>query len=86
VRPIVRGKASSKVEFGAKIQVSLMNGYAFLDKFSWDAFNEGGYLISSFEDYKQRFQYYPEKVLVDKIYCTRSNRKILKELGIQLTA
>ena len=39
VRPIVRGKANAFVEFGAKINVSLMNGFAFLDDFSWDAFN-----------------------------------------------
>ena len=30
VRPIVRGKTNAKVEFGAKIQVSLSNGMAFL--------------------------------------------------------
>ena len=31
VRPIVRGKSTAKVEFGAKINVSLVNGFAFLD-------------------------------------------------------
>ena len=33
VRPIVRGKTNSYVEFGTKIKVSLMNGFAFLDDF-----------------------------------------------------
>jgi DNA-directed RNA polymerase subunit E'/Rpb7 len=28
VRPIVRGKTTAYVEFGAKINVSLMNGFA----------------------------------------------------------
>jgi transposase, IS5 family len=41
VRPIVRGKSQAKVEFGAKIQVSLIDGISFLDKLSWEAFNEG---------------------------------------------
>ena len=86
VRPIVRGKLSSKVEFGSKIQVTLMNGFAFLDEFSWDAFNEGKYLISSVEKYKERFGYYPETVLADKIYCNRANRNDLKELKITLRA
>jgi len=40
VRPIVRGKEKSKVEFGSKINVSLVDGYAFLDHLSWDAYNE----------------------------------------------
>jgi len=37
----MRGKTNANVKFGAKIQVSLMNGYAFLDDLSWEAFNEG---------------------------------------------
>ena len=86
IRPIVRGKANSDTEFGAKIQVCLMNGFAFLDDLSWDAFNEGSRLISSVEKYKQRFGYYPQEVLVDKIYCTRDNRAKLRERGIVLRA
>ena len=86
VRPIVRGKTNANVEFGAKIQVSLMNGYAFLDDLAWEAFNEGARLMASVEKYKVRFGYYPEEVLVDKIYCNRFNRAALKELGIKLRA
>jgi len=41
VRPIVRGKSHAKVEFGAKIHVSLIDGSSFLDELSWEAFNEG---------------------------------------------
>ena len=29
VRPIVRGKSGKEVEFGAKLSVSLVNGYSF---------------------------------------------------------
>jgi len=86
VRPIVRGKTNANVEFGAKIQVSLMNGYAFLDDLSWEAFNEGTRLMTTVEKYKTRFGYYPEEVLVDKIYCNRSNRAELKKLDIKLRA
>ena len=86
VRPIVRGKANAFVEFGAKINVSLMNGFAFLDDFSWEAFNEGTRLISTVKKYKQRFGYWPEEVLADKIYCNRANRAQLKLLGIKLRA
>ena len=86
VRPIVRGKTNANVEFGSKIQVSLVNGIAFLDELSWDAFNEGAYLKRSVEKYKVRFGFYPKEVLADKIYCTRENRKWLKEMNIKLRA
>jgi transposase, IS5 family len=86
VRPIVRGKTNANVEFGAKIQVSLMNGFAFLEDLSWDAFNEGARLIKAVGQYKKRFGFYPKEVLADKIYCSRANRAKLKELDITLKA
>jgi hypothetical protein len=86
VRPIVRGKTNADVEFGAKIQVSLIDGIAFLDELSWNAFNEGGCLIRPVEKYKVRFGFYPKEVLADKIYCTRENRKWLKQKNIKLRA
>ncbi len=86
VRPIVRGKLKAKVEFGSKIHVSLANGYAYLDTISWDAFNESSFMMDYIEQYKKRFGYYPERVLADKIYCTRENRRKLKELNIKLVA
>ena len=86
VRPIVRGKTNANVEFGAKIQVSLMGGYAFLEDLSWEAFNEGTRLMTTVEQYKARMGYYPKEVLVDKIYCTRDNRAKLKALAIALIA
>jgi len=86
VRPIVRGKTQAKVEFGAKINVSLVNGLSYLDELSWDAFNEGTHLKAYVENYKRRFGYYPEEVLADQIYCNRDNRKWLKENHIKLIA
>jgi hypothetical protein len=84
VRPIVRGKTNAKVEFGAKIEVSIMNGFSFLEELSWEAYNESTRLMNTIEKYKRRFGFYPKEVLVDKIYCTRENRKKLKLLGIKL--
>lgn len=86
VRPIVRGKTNAKVEFGAKINVTLANGFAFLDDLSWDAFNEGTRLLKYVEQYKTRFGYYPKEILADQIYCNRENRKLLKEKDIKLLA
>ena len=41
VRPIVRGKSKAPTEFGAKISISVVEGYTFVDKISFDAYNEG---------------------------------------------
>jgi len=86
VRPIVRGKAKAHTEFGAKINLSLIDGISFLDELSWDAFNEGDHLMQYVEKYKARFGFYPAEILADKIYCSRNNRKLLKELNIKLIA
>ncbi|WP_291125488.1 hypothetical protein [Flavobacterium sp. UBA6031] len=34
IRPIVRGKSQAKVEFGAKIHCSMIDGITFLDELS----------------------------------------------------
>lgn len=86
VRPIVRGKDKAKVEFGSKLLVSLVGGFTFIDRLSWEAFNEGQCLMESVESYKRRFGYYPKEVLADQIYCNRENRRWMKEKGIRLAA
>lgn len=86
VRPIVRGKQQAKVEFGAKIHVSVIDGISFLDELSWDAYNEGSHMMNYIELYRKRFGCYPREVLADKIYCNRVNRAALKALGIRLIA
>lgn len=85
VRPIVRGKAAHPVEFGSKISASLVDGYAYVDHLSWDAFNENKDLINEVEQYRKRFGFYPESVIVDDIYGTRENRKYMKARGIRLS-
>ena len=41
VRPIVRGKKTKTVEFGAKCNNILIDGISFIEKLSFNAFNEG---------------------------------------------
>lgn len=85
VRPIVRGKASAEVEFGAKVAVSKINGVYRIETLSWDNFNEGTYLIESIQRYKARFGFYPKAILADKLYRNRSNLSFCKEHGIRLS-
>ena len=44
VRPIVRGKAGKPVEFGAKLDISVVDGWTRLECCSFDAYNEAGNL------------------------------------------
>ncbi|UQZ83947.1 hypothetical protein SK3146_03159 [Paenibacillus konkukensis] len=85
IRPIVRGKAKAKVEFGAKVSVSMVQGFAFLERRQWDNFNEGVTLIESVETYKARFGVYPKEVMADQIYRNRENRAYCKERGVRLS-
>ena len=85
VRPIVRGKAGREVEFGAKISASVVDGYAFLDRLSWDAYHEAADIPNQVEQYKERFGFYPEVVIGDGIYGTRSNRLWLEEKNIRFS-
>ena len=85
VRPIVRGKSGKEVEFGAKMSVSVVDGYVHLDRLNWDAYNEGGDLISQIESFKERFGKYPEWVSGDKIYGNRENRAYMKKHNIKYT-
>jgi IS5 family transposase len=85
VRPIVRGKARSEVEFGAKVAVSMVDGYTFIDHLSFDAFNESTYLIQAVQDYRERYGCYPEAVLADQIYRSRGNLSFCREHGIRLS-
>jgi len=40
IRPIVRGKETKTVEFGAKVNKLQVDGISFIEYFSYDAFNE----------------------------------------------
>jgi hypothetical protein len=79
LRPIVRGKAKAKVEFGAKTGVSIVNGYTYVDHLSWDAYNESSDLSLQTELYTQRFGILPKEVQADKIYLGKDNRKYIRE-------
>lgn len=85
VRPIVRGKAGAAVEFGAKVSISLVDGFAFIDKLDWDAYNEANLLKEAAESYKKRYGYYPKAILADKIYRNKDNRSFCKLHGIRLS-
>lgn len=86
IRPIVRGKAKSPVEFGAKLDLSVdETGMCRIEKLSFDAYNESSVLKTAIANYKDRTGHYPERVLVDQIYRNRENISYCSNLGIRLS-
>jgi hypothetical protein len=85
VRPIVRGKAGAKVEFGAKILVAIENGHTFVVHSSWENFNESTLFVEACEQYRKRNGCMPEVVCADMIFRTRANLSWCKERGIRLS-
>lgn len=85
IRPIVRGKASTNVEFGAKLTVSLKDGFSRLEKHSWENFNESTLLKDHVVNYFKNHGVYPKVVAADKIYHNSGNIKFCKEHGIKMT-
>jgi len=85
IRPIVRGKAGKRYEFGQKLALSVVNGYTFIEKQSFDSFHEGISLIDSVERYRRLYGCYPEAVQADAIYRNRENLAYCKAHGIRLS-
>lgn len=85
IRPIVRGKANKPVEFGAKLDISVANGWTRLEYASFDAYNESTKLVDMLERYRERTGRYPARVLADKIYRNRENLRYCTERGIRLS-
>ena len=85
LRPIVRGKAKAPVEFGAKLDISVVNGFTRLEYHSFNAYNEAMKLSDMIERYKERTGSYPERILADKIYRNRENLAYCAERKIRLS-
>jgi hypothetical protein len=85
LRPIVRGKAKAAVEFGAKLDMSLSEGYYRAERLEFEAYNESEDLVAAVRRYHDREGHYPEAVLADKIYRNRANLAYCKERGIRLS-
>ncbi len=86
IRPIVRGKAKAKTEFGPKYDISIdEKGHARLEKISFDPYNESTIFQDVIERYHIRTGRYPKRVLVDQIYRTRSNLAYCREHHIEIS-
>ncbi len=85
VRPIVRGKAHANTEFGTKLHISLVNGYARVERLDFKPYNESEDFWQAVERYRERSGCYPERILADKIYRNRQTLAFCKEHRIHLS-
>ena len=83
VRPIVRGKEVKNVEFGAKCNNILVDGISFIEKLSFNAFNEGARLPHCIKMHRRLFGMDAKKIGGDTSYAGTANRDLCKELKIQ---
>ena len=83
LRPIVRGKEVKSVEFGAKVNNILVDGISFIEKLSFNAFNEGTRLVHCLKMHKRLFGVEAKKVGGDTGYAGTENRDYCKVNGIQ---
>ena len=83
VRPIVRGQEVKSVEFGAKVNYILVDGISFIEKLSFNAFNEGTRLVHCIKMHKRMFGVEAKKIGSDAGYAGTENRDYCKEKGIE---
>lgn len=86
IRPIVRGKKNAPTEFGAKIALSMDDGYSYIDHASWENFYEGEeqFVQKHVDEFKKRN---PDKILNgfsgDQLYGNKKAREYLKNEEIE---
>ena len=82
VRPIVRGKETKSVEFGAKVNNVQIDGISFIEHISSKAFNEGIRLKDCIRMQQKLMNVRVRCVAADSIYANNANRKFCTKYGI----
>ena len=82
VRPIVRGKETKSVEFGAKVNIIQIDGISFIEHFSFKAFNEGIRLKDCIRMHQKLMNVRVRCAAGDSIYANNANRRFCTKYGI----
>jgi Transposase domain (DUF772). len=75
IHPIVRGKETKSVEFGAKVNTIQTDGINFIEHLSFSAFHEGIRLPQCVDKQQKLFRRKVSLLAADSIYATNTNRK-----------
>ena len=82
VRPIVRGKETKSVEFGAKVNNIQIDGISFIEHLSFKAFNEGIRLKGCIRMQQKLMNVRVRCAAGDSIYANNANRRFCTKYGI----
>lgn len=83
IRPIVRGKETKTVEFGAKCNNILIGGISFIEKLSFNAFNEGTRLKHCVSLAEKLIGVAEKKIGGDQGYSGNDNRTFCRDNKIE---
>jgi len=81
IRPIVRGKETKRVEFGAKVHMSQVDQINFIEYLDFEAYHEGIRMWKSIHKHRRRFGKCSQYA-GDKIYANNKNRKYCSKSNI----
>ena len=82
VRPIVRGKETKSVEFGAKVNNIQIDGISFIEHLSFKSFNEGIRLKDCIRMQQKLMNVRVRCAAGDSIYANNANRRFCTKYGI----
>ena len=82
LRPIIRGKETKSVEFGAKVNNIQIDGISFIEHISFKAFNEGVSLKDCIHLQQQLTKVRVKALAADSIYANNANRKFCTKYHI----
>jgi len=82
IHPIVRGKETKSVEFGAKVNMIQIDGINFIEHLSFSAFHEGIRLPQCIDKQQKLFRKKVSLLAADSIYATNANRRFCSKRQI----
>ena len=82
LRPIIRGKETKSVEFGAKVNNIQIDGISFIEHISFKDFNEGVRLKDCIHLQQQLTKVRVKALAADSIYANNANRKFCTKYHI----
>ena len=85
LRPIIRGKETKSVEFGAKVNNIQIDGISFIEHISFKAFNEGVRLKDCIH-LQQLTRAGMKTLAADSIYANNANRKFCTKYHISTSS
>ena len=82
IHPIVRGKETKSVEFGAKVNMIQIDGINFIEHLSFSAFHEGIRLPQCVDKHQHLMHRKVSHIAADRLYATNDNRTFCRKHNI----